>query len=163
MISKKITKKSTKSSVIKTQSKNNNSLNYNFRNFIFTSFAAFICVFIYEYIIHGLVLNSEYQKTNHLWRNSFEMQAYIYYAFLSQFAFAVILTYIYFKIITEKSLGMSIKFGFMAGLFMGIIQAASYSYMPITINLTIAWFFFAIIETIFISLIIYLMQKNKYK
>ena len=161
MSSKKTSKKTAKKTVAKSSAKHSNLLN--FKNFIFSSWAAFIFIFIYEYITHGIILSSEYQKTSNLWRNSFEMQSYIYYAFMSQFAFAAILTYIYLKTITDKSLILSLKFGLMAGLFMGIIQSASYSFMPITLTLALSWFFFAIMETIFISLIIYFMQKNNGK
>jgi|GEM_PF-147842 len=130
-------------------------------NIIATSIATFIFIFIFEYLWHGVVLTDLYIQTSDLWRTPAEMQDYFQYAFLTQISLAVLLTFIFGKKYEKRGLMEGARFGLYAGLFIGIMQSASYAYMPVPGALAFLWLVGGILEGIGIGITISAIYKQK--
>ena len=89
------------------------------------------------------------------------MQYYVQYAVLGQLALAVFMSFIFSRKYENRGLMEGARFGFYAGIFMGIIQATSYAYMPITGALVFLWFVGAILEGIFAGITISAIFRRK--
>ncbi|OIQ20011.1 MAG: hypothetical protein BM556_05855 [Bacteriovorax sp. MedPE-SWde] len=99
--------------------------------------AAFVFVFVFEFVVHGILMKGMYEATSSLWRPQVESSMAV--MLLSQFLFAMAIAFFYPIIGTSKDCNKAIPFSFGLGLVMAMPQIASYSYMPLPITITICW------------------------
>ncbi len=109
-----------------------------FKQTLVATVAVFILWSIIDFLVHGILLQSMYQETLHLWRPEDQMHALLMSAVTFIFGFSVVFTYGYF--VAPKSLGTGLKYGAALGLGIGVlIGIGSFSYMPIPLCLAGAW------------------------
>lgn len=126
---------------------------------IFAVVAVFIVWSILDFLIHGVLLNSTYESTAHLWRPMEEMNMPLMY--FVTLVFAICFVAIYALLIKQKSLVSGVKFGVLFGLATGISMGfGSYSYMPIPISLAWSWFFGTWVEVIVAGVIVGMLMKS---
>lgn len=126
---------------------------------IFSVVAVFIVWSILDFLIHGVLLNSTYESTAHLWRPMEEMNMPLMY--FVTLVFAICFVAIYALLIKQKSLVSGVKFGVLFGLATGISMGfGSYSYMPIPISLAWSWFFGTWVEVIVAGVIVGMLMKS---
>ena len=107
--------------------------------------AVFISWTVLDILIHGILLESSYQATAHLWRPMEEMDMPLMHAVT--FVYAVCFVVIYAVFVGNKSILTGIKFGALYGLAAGISMGfGSYSYMPIPLSLALTWFAGTLVE-----------------
>lgn len=99
--------------------------------------AAFAFVFLFEFVVHGLLMKGMYEATMSVWRSQAESNMAI--MLLSQFLFALAVAFFYPIVAPDKECKKAIPFGFGLGLVMAMPQIASYSYLPIPISISLAW------------------------
>lgn len=99
--------------------------------------AAFVFVFLFEFVVHGFLMMGMYQTTMTVWRPQAESNMAV--MMLSQFLFAMAVAFVYPIVGPDQECKKAIPFGFGLGLVMAMPQIASYSYLPIPISISLAW------------------------
>ncbi len=99
--------------------------------------AAFIFIFLFEFVVHGFLMKGLYEATMSVWRPPGESNMVV--MFLSQFLFAMAVAFFYPIVGPDKECKKAIPFGFGLGLVMAMPQIASYSYLPIPISISLLW------------------------
>ena len=98
---------------------------------------AFAFVFLFEFVVHGLLMKGQYEATMSVWRPSAESNMAV--MLLSQFLFAMAVAFFYPIVGPDKDCKKAAPFGFGLGLVMAMPQIASYSYLPIPITISLLW------------------------
>ncbi len=99
--------------------------------------AAFVFVFLFEFLVHGFLMMGMYEATMAVWRPQAESNMPV--MMLSQFLFAMAIAFFYPIIGPDKECKKAIPFGVGLGLVMAMPQIASYSYLPIPLSISLAW------------------------
>ncbi len=99
--------------------------------------AAFVFVFLFEFLVHGFVMKGQYEATMNVWRPPADSNMAV--MFLSQFLFAMAVAFFYPIVGPDKDCKKAAPFGFGLGLVMAMPQIASYSYLPIPISISLLW------------------------
>lgn len=99
--------------------------------------AAFLFVFLFEFIVHGFLMKGQYEATRNVWRPPAESNMAV--MLLSQFLFAMAVAFFYPIVGPDKECKKAVPFGFGLGLVMAMPQIASYSYLPIPITISLLW------------------------
>ncbi|MCC7305372.1 MAG: hypothetical protein IT558_03825 [Alphaproteobacteria bacterium] len=97
----------------------------------------FIYIFLFEFVLHGILLKNQYEATAGLWRSPQEMNFPLLMGF--QFLSSAILFCIY-KHGYEKSPQGGLQFGVKLGIFSGLVMSSSYVMTPIPALLAMEWF-----------------------
>jgi len=99
--------------------------------------AAFVFVFLYEFLVHGFLMKGMYEATMSVWRPQEESSMPI--MFLSQFLFAMAVAFFYPVVGPDKDCKKAIPFGFGLGLVMAMPSIGTYSYLPIPMSISLLW------------------------
>jgi hypothetical protein len=99
--------------------------------------AAFVFVFLFEFLVHGFLMKGVYEATMNVWRPPAESNMPV--MFLSQFLFAMAVAFFYPIVGPDKECKKATPFGFGLGLVMAMPQIATYSYLPIPISISLLW------------------------
>jgi hypothetical protein len=113
--------------------------------------AAFLFIFIFDFLVHGLLLKSAYEATQTVWRPQEESNMVV--MLLSQFLLAMAIAFFYPIIGLDKDCKKTIPFGFGLGLVMAMPQISTYCYLPIPLSLSLTWVLTTFIQ-VFISVFI---------
>ena len=122
------------------------------KRFLIAAIGAFIFVFLYELLVHGYLLISQYEQTAAVWRPQDESNISI--MLLSQFLFGVAVAFFYPIVGPDTECKKAIPFGIGLGLVMAMPQIASYSYLPIPLTLSLLWAVIAFIKALGCSIIV---------
>jgi hypothetical protein len=132
----------------------------NTKRFALATIAAFIFIFVFEFLYHGHLLKSAYEATSDLWRPEAEMKDFMHICFIVKFLVAATMTYIFTRHYEGKGIMEGVRFGAMIGFLMGISQFSMYAYMPIPMTLGLAWFVGSFIEMTGVGMIIALTYRK---
>lgn len=99
--------------------------------------AAFVFVFLYEFLVHGFLMLGQYEQSASVWRP--QEQSNMPIMMLSQFLFAMAVAFFYPIVGPDSSCKKAIPFGVGLGLVMAMPQIATYSYLPIPLKLSLLW------------------------
>ena len=130
----------------------------NYKRFFLTVLVAFIFVFLFEFLIHGFLLQDTYMQYAHLWRAGGEEQMEV--MFLSQFLFSLFAVFLYTCNHEGKGVTEGLRFGLYLGLIMASVSLSSYAYMPISFDIALLWMITSIIECLGIGSIASVLYKN---
>lgn len=131
----------------------------NIKKYAIATIAAFIFIFIFEWIWHGMLMMGMYEATKEVWRP--EDPSLMGYIFVSQFLFAAVLSYIYTVVGKHLPCKRGIAFGFFAGLLMAMPNLGAYAYMPIPLTIPLLWMLSMLIECLGAGMIIAAIYKEK--
>lgn len=81
----------------------------NTTRYILGCVAVFFTVFVWDFLIHGLLLMEVYEHTAHLWRS--QEDSNMLFMFLSQVSFSAVFVFIYARAGTEGELSRCILVG----------------------------------------------------
>ena len=107
------------------------------KGMVFGGVAAFVFVFLLEFLVHGILMKGQYEATMNVWRPPAESNMAV--MLLSQFLFAMAVAFFYPIVGPDRECKKAAPFGFGLGLVMAMPQIASYSYLPIPISISLAW------------------------
>lgn len=116
------------------------------KGMFFGGVAAFIFVFIFEFVVHGFLMKGQYEATVNVWRPPAESNMAV--MLLSQFLFAMAVAFFYPIVGPDKECKKAVPFGFGLGLVLAMPQIATYSYLPIPIIISLLWAVASFVKTI---------------
>lgn len=114
------------------------------RAFLVPFGVVFAVNFVFEWLLHGVILMPTYQETAALWRPEPEMQSLFLWGILQQLVTAAVITCLYCCIAKNSECGGQCPrkgaiFGLKIGLLLGVTHAGGYVYMPIPAGLALSW------------------------
>jgi hypothetical protein len=107
------------------------------KGMMFGGLAAFVFVFLLEFLVHGILMKGQYDATLTVWRPQAESNMAV--MLLSQFLFAMAVAFFYPIVGPDKDCKKAGPFGFGLGLVLAMPQIASYSYLPIPLSISLLW------------------------
>jgi len=122
------------------------------KKFLFAAVAAFVFVFLYEFLVHGYLMMDIYKQTESVWRPQAEANMGI--MLLSQFLFGVAVAFFYPIVGLDTDCKKAIPFGIGLGLVMAMPQIATYNYLPIPLTLSLLWAVIVFIKALGCSFIV---------
>ncbi len=119
---------------------------------IISGVAAFVFVFLFEFVVHGFLMMGMYEATMNVWRPQAESNMAV--MMLSQFLFAMAISFFYPIVGSDNDCKKAIPFGFGLGLVMAMPQLATYCYLPIPISISLAWAVASFVKTLISAFIV---------
>lgn len=109
------------------------------KNVVLGGVVGTVFIFLYDWVVHGMMLMSKYEATADLWRSASEMESLFVYMVASQAALAFAMAYF----VNKKNIRGFEKgacFGAMIGVFLGIMAASQYVHLPLdSMMLPVVW------------------------
>jgi len=136
------------------------SKNCNLKRLCLATLAAFVFIFLYEWVFHSKIMMGFYKETAHLWRPEHEMGKYFWWMVLMQIGLAKVLGIIFVKGYENKGVMEGVRFGLYAGGLLAIPNLATWGYMPISITLALAWGAGVLVEAIGVGVVLSLVYKE---
>jgi hypothetical protein len=122
----------------------------------------FVGIFITDFLIHGVWLQSTYKATMSLWRPEAEMQKHMGWLMLGQFIAAATFVVLWAK---GFAVGACIRCAIIYGLFMGLFSQAatfvSYAVQPLPADLAIKWFVSGVVQAVLMGVLVFFVYKPK--
>ncbi len=121
----------------------------NIKRWAIASLAVLVVLFVLEFVIHGVLLQSIYQQTASVWRPMEEMNRLMWVMWLGYAIAAAFFTLIYAQGYEKPKAGAAQ--GARYGLYLGILVGApmglgTYAVLPIPGALALYWFIGAVVE-----------------
>lgn len=120
----------------------------------------FVLFTLLDFVIHGVLLKSEYAKMPNLFRPEEEMMIWLFIVVYAVIAF--FFTLIFSKGYENKGIAEGVRYGTYIGLMMALPMAyGTYGSMPITYSLALQWFLYGLLEFIVCGVALALVFKPK--
>lgn len=132
----------------------------NTKNFVISVIAVFIFMFAYDWLVHSQLLMPLYMETPNLWRPDAEMQALFPWSIGIDLAKAALIAYLFTQHYEARGMGEGVRFGLYIGALLGLMQLAAYTYLPVSLNLGLAWFFVYLLQGLGAGLILSLTYRR---
>ncbi len=116
------------------------------KRFLAAAVVLFGFIFLYEWLVHGMLLEGMYHETASIWRGHEEMQKYLHFNFILMAVVALWATFMFTRFYQDGGVGHGVCFGFYLGVFSGIQAFAAYFYLPIPVMLGVYWFASSLVE-----------------
>ena len=124
----------------------------NMKHFLSASLLAFVFVFIYEFVVHGVLMMSLYEQTSEVWRPQEESNMVV--MFLSQLLFCIAVAFFYPIVGLDTDCKKGVPFGIGLGLVMAAPQISTFCYLPIPLKISLFWAFIEFVKTLVTVLIV---------
>jgi len=112
----------------------------NTKRFIAASVTLFVFIYIYESVVHGVLLSPLYQETSNIWRSYNEMMAFMPFNITKIALISFWITFFFASLFKERGRKKGILFGMYVGVLVGIQSTGAYFYLPISFTLAMLWF-----------------------
>ena len=121
--------------------------------------AVFVCWTILDYVIHGILLGSAYEETEHLWRPMEQMKMGLMrvVSIISAGIFVLIYSLFFKQRNMKTALLYSVLYGFGYGISVGY---GSFSVMPIPYLMAFIWCWGTFIQFVVAGVLVGLIIKN---
>ena len=132
------------------------------KKYLLTALAAFGFVFIFEFVVHGVLLKDMYVETAHLWRT--EEESKMQFITLGQIVYALATAFLFTKICdTEYFKNNGLRYGLLLGILMASPTIASYCYMPVPLALWLSWVATELVKGLGTGIVIALIYSSALK
>ena len=124
--------------------------------------AVFVGVWVTDFLIHGVWLQSTYKETMSLWRPEAEMKSHMGWLMLGQFLIAVSFVVIWSKgFPATASLCGSCLYGLFMGLFSQATTLITYAVQPFPASLAVKWFVAGVVQGVLLGVLVFFVGKPK--
>ena len=121
--------------------------------------AIFVAWSVMDFLLHGVILKTEYEATAALWRPMEEMKMGLIH--FTVFVSAFVFVYIYYRFFNEKTLDAAMKWGVLFGVCVGFSMGiGTYAVMPVSETMAMAWVFGTIAECLVGGLLLGLIASE---
>ncbi len=117
----------------------------NWKKWAIASVVVFVVYEILSFVIHSIILSSQYQATASAWRA--DMNEKIWITWVVALLWSFLFLYIFIKGYEAKGWLEGLRYGFWIGLFVNIpMSLNSYAVYPIPFNLAVWWFVLGMVQ-----------------
>jgi len=131
----------------------------NNQRFIISTVAVFAFLVAYSMAVHGHLMMPFYLEFQQLWRPQESMDQMHVWGLAADLALAAAIAWLYTRHYEGKGLQEGVRFGLYVGVIMGLMQFMTYIYMPISLNLALAWFAVYVVQGLGAGIILSLVYK----
>jgi len=103
-------------------------------------------LFIFNWLVHGILLNGLYAQSPTVWRPKSDMRYLFQWLVFSQVAFAFVFCLIFTKGYENRGTGEGVRYGFLIGALFAPTHLGWYALIPIPISLVFAWVVATLVE-----------------
>lgn len=121
-------------------------------------FIVFIFIFLYEWLLHGILLKGTYDATASLWRPEAAMQKMFPIMLLGQFFIAFFVCLLFARSDSTRPKDF-IVFGALLGALAGAGALVMYSVAPYPMYLVIYWIVGGVVEFALAGYLFYLLNR----
>lgn len=132
----------------------------NIKRLLLAILAGFAFVFVSDFLIHGLVLASDYKATASLWRTDPEMQQRFAWMLVAQLLCAASIAIIWAMGFAGRDLGTGARFGLLMGLAQQVWAVALYVVAPLPGQIAAKWFFSGLLQATILGVIVAAIYKS---
>ena len=124
--------------------------------------AVFVGVWVTDFLIHGVWLQSTYKETMSLWRPEPEMKAHMIWLMLGQLLATVTFVVIWSKgFPATASLGGACLYGVFMGLFSQANTFITFAVQPIPSSLAVKWVVSGVAQGALLGVLVFLVYRPK--
>lgn len=124
--------------------------------------AVFVGVWVTDFLIHGVWLQSTYKETASLWRPEAEMQGHMGWLMLGQLLATVTFVVIWSKgFPATASLCGACLYGLFMGGFSQATTLITYAVQPFPPSLAVKWFCAGLVQGVLMGVIVYFVGRPK--
>jgi hypothetical protein len=132
----------------------------NIKNLIVSVVVVFVFVFLFDWLFHGVLLDSIYKQTPNVWRTQTDMEAHFAWGILGELGTAIFASLIFILGFPTKNIPQGIIYGLLIGGLFALMNLGMYAYLPISLLLVSLWAVGALLQGLIIGLILGLVNKN---
>ncbi len=112
----------------------------NIKRLVVTCVVVFVVIFAFEWLLHGVILRTDYVTTGYLWRPQDEMQQQFRWLMFGQFVVAASFAVSYaFVAKAQCGIRCGLMYGLVAGLMLSGPNFITYAVQPMPAKLIGAW------------------------
>lgn len=124
--------------------------------------AAFVTVFVTDYLIHQILLAPDYAASKALWRSEETMQQFLHWLMIGELLWVLGVTLLWVKGFAERACWTCVLgFGFSTGLVGTVYVPTFYAVMPLPGALCVKWFVAGLLQSLLVTLVLHLITKRK--
>ena|SRR5438552_458793 len=134
----------------------------NTKRWLWASAAVFVFLFVWDFIVHGVLLVNLYQQSASVWRPQAEMQRLAWTFWIGYLVFAPFFVLIYAKGYErgKPAAGQGLRFGLYVGAMLSVMHSYNwYVILPIPYALASWWFVSTLLQYILAGLITGLIYR----
>ena len=133
----------------------------NLKRFAIAVFAIFVFTAVFDFLIHGMLLQETYAATAGLWRSESEFENVMWLMTLTQLLFACGFAFLFTRNYEGKGVGEGLRYGLYIGFLFAIIDIQKFVYTPVDFSLPLAWAVSSIVWGILAGIILSLLYKEE--
>ena len=134
----------------------------NLKRFLLSLLAAFLTIWITDFLIHSVWLSATYGETKELWRPETELMGMMPWMFLGQFLVALAVVLILTVGVTgRRSLMTTLVMAVGLGLFYSGGQFIMYSVQPFPVSLVVKWVVAGTVQMLLVGGIVHAIYRPK--
>jgi len=118
----------------------------NLKRYLIATFALFVFIFLYEWLVHDIILMGMYKDTQNVWRDFSEMNAQLPLGMCVQFVLSAWAAFAFSKLYKDGGIKNGLRFGLFFGVFGAILTSSWYLWLPVPLKLGMSWFINGIVE-----------------
>lgn len=107
----------------------------NTKRFVIASVAVFVFLYLYNWLVHGVLLAPKYEEVAHLFRSQADFMAHMPWMIAGYILMAIAFCRLFIGGYEDRGIGEGVRFGLWAGLLIGSIDFISYAVQPISLKL----------------------------
>lgn len=130
------------------------------KRLILAILAVFLGVFLTDFLIHGIWLDSSYKLTASLWRTEAEMQKHFGWLLLAQFFAAATFTVVWATgIAGSATIYCAGIYGATMGVFSQANTLITYAVQPFPADIALKWFASGVVRGCLMGLLVFFIYK----
>jgi hypothetical protein len=134
----------------------------NAKRLILAVLVVFVAVWVTDFLIHGVWLQSTYKETAHLWRTEEEMVRHMGWMFLGQFLASLIFVILWAAgFASRSSLRLAGCYGLLMAAFQQAITLIMHAVQPMPVALSAKWFLAGLAQGVLMGLLVFFVYKPK--
>ena len=127
--------------------------------YVYASGAAFIFIFIFDRVFHGIILKGMYQQVVFLWRPHDQMMIFFPFIIFSQILFSFLFGFIFIKGLENKGITEGLRYGLLIALLSSTHLIEMYASQPVPAGIIIAWILGAVVKYSLAGMVIAAIYK----
>jgi hypothetical protein len=126
-------------------------------------FVAFVCafvfIFMFGFVWHGMLMKSAYMETASLWRSEADFQAHFWILILGHAVMAFAFTGLYVSKVGRNSAATGLGYGVVIGILWAGVELIRFAVEPLTAKILWMWIIGDVIEFAIVGAIVGAIYK----
>lgn len=132
----------------------------NTKRYVLSAVAAYVFMFAFDFVWHGLLLSDQYKATQALWRPEADMGSFFPVAMAVGLALAFLIAFVFTRNYENRGLSEGARFGLYLGVFLGLTAFGIYPYLAMPLGLAAMWFVGGMIKGVGAGMVLALVYRT---